>query len=127
MQSLSSPTSWDLGPRQYLFEDNSALNKFNQNGTKLNRIISGLAGTELDDDGAGLNVLGCQADILETNCNELDVCNNSYSFHTVSLLLYNTVRRRDWSQWVGIISSLSSHSDRVAGQIRFHQLVRTAA
>ena len=79
MQSLSSPTSWDLGPRQYLFEDNSALNKFNQNETKLNRIISGLAGTELDD-GAGLNVLGCQADMLETNCNELDVCNNSYSF-----------------------------------------------
>ena len=26
--SLSSPTSWDLGPRQYLFGDNSALGKF---------------------------------------------------------------------------------------------------
>ena len=25
-----SPTSWYLGPRQYLFGDNSALNKFNQ-------------------------------------------------------------------------------------------------
>ena len=25
-----SPTSWDLGPRQYLFEDTSALNMFNQ-------------------------------------------------------------------------------------------------
>ena len=24
------PTSWDLGPHQYLFGDNSALNKFNQ-------------------------------------------------------------------------------------------------
>ena len=25
-----SPSSWDLGPRQCLFGDNSALNKFNQ-------------------------------------------------------------------------------------------------
>ena len=26
----SSPTFWDLGPRQYLFGDNSALKTFNQ-------------------------------------------------------------------------------------------------
>ena len=30
VQSPSPPTSWDLGPRQYLFGDNSALDKFNQ-------------------------------------------------------------------------------------------------
>ena len=28
--NLKSPTSWDLGPRQYLFGDSSALNRFNQ-------------------------------------------------------------------------------------------------
>ena len=44
-QSPSSPTSWDLGPCQYLFGDKSALNRFNQPTCLVQRtkIVKGFA------------------------------------------------------------------------------------